>query len=1001
MHFKNLIYAILASCIISSFSVAAKTVDILGITTDGHNGQIKARLDLNGKSLSDVRTYSYNMTDGFTITNTAYSIVEDDGTQYLSADVAYYPDEDGYTYRIELIFADGDHYISEVVDRNLTTAFMWLGDYQYAQGVSGWDSAHPPVVDKEIDSSLQLTLDGTVYYKAVCNHAPGYLVYKFDEDFTKFVTRYGVQDTQADGDIEFIFYKGSNPDITGESGLETVARQIMYSKTNPERKGEPCVRDLEFDMTGVKVLRFQMNQIDNNWGDHGHLALARLYLPDSTPDPKQSQTVTFKTEGGNLNGEIVLDASASSNGKVYYNIISGREYAEINDNKIRPLWGGKGIVVVEATQFGDDRYYPATSYISFNVDQRPRVEMLDIYHPSIKQDDNGAFAYLLIDAKGKDIDKLNVEIFNNPKKLESLGVINLLDKYDNSKDAQVIEIPVAEFQDKVLQVVYSYSDSDSEITLPYWHKEGAYDYLSDFDRSKYTVGMGYGSFPGPNLPFEKMNNGVLEIGNYTTSLQVYKKGFGIHASGYVNVAPEYLSPYDRIITDIGAQKNGNANYGSQKLTFQLYNGNTLLADTVDVLKPGIQFWDFPINNMQPLRIVGNEGSDRNSNDYVCIGAPRLYYTRPVKTPQTINWDNERRIINNKATEVELVATSESGFPIFYHIVSGKEYAVIWDGKLIINELPVGGLDIIVDAFQPGNDVWGASNIATCVFGLVRGREVHRDEYLELNGSDTLDELVIYADKLSSGQVGVKNGIVDVKKIILKYTFNPDEWVHIAFPSDLDIDKVSNLKTLGYSFNAFGAPAYFIKEYNGNGTDPDSGEEIWQMLDSPIVKANTGYIMSIDGSISEQPVEVTFTIDNSNLDLVDIMRSLSLTVDFSGMQPNSKQSVTVASVDPDIKSNNLTIEVSFQPDDTTKLPLNYEKALENMRYVFVSENKAMRLTLPDQSPARVVIFNKDGNKVLKAIRYIAPYVIDLSDLKAGVYNMVVEYGNAVKSFKFEL
>lgn len=998
MQIKYAIFSCLSALCLCAFQSEAKTVDILGITTDGHNGQIKARLDLEGKTLAGVTTYSYNMTDGFTTIQTAYSIYDDNGDTYMSAPVAYYPDEDGYTYRIQLKFADNTQYLSEVVNQDLTEAFMWLGDYDYAAGKSGWDDAHPPVVDKEIDSSLQLTLDGRIYYKAVCNHAPGYLLYKFDNTpFTRFMTRCGVQDTQSYGDIQFVFSKGAD-----ETSLQTVEKFTMYSKTNPDRNGADCVKDIDIDMAGVGALRIDMNQYDyDNWGDHGHLALARLYLPAPAATAKKSQTVTFSTPGGTLGAETALSASSSSGGKVFYNIISGNDYATLEGNMLKPTWGAKGIVVVEAIQFGNDSYYPATSYQSFTVDTSPRMELLGMYRPSITGNDSNCYAYLLVDTKGKTLDRLMMTTYDNPKTLTKKDERSLLDMYSAAKGAQVIEIPLPGYTEEVLRISYGYSGDNATVTLPYWHETGSYDYVSDFPTSSYSVVVGWGSFQGPNAPYNNMNGGVLEIGNGTTSIQKYAKGFGIHATGYVNVAATQLSPYYRIITDMGAQKDGTSNRANQKLTFQLQSGNTVLADTVDVFKPGIQYWDFPINNQQPLRLIGNCGSDGNGNDYVCIGAPRLYYTLPTKTPQQISWDQQRRIISNNDLTINLDASSESGFPIFYHIVAGGEYASIRDGKLIIHSFPKGGAEIVVDAFQPGNDAWGTTNVASCSFGLVRGLEVGKDEYVEIKNSDTLDELIIHADKSSAGQVSVASGIVDVRKLVLKYTFVPGELVHIAFPADLDIDKISDLKTLGYSFNAYGAPAYFIKEYDTDERFAQPDGDPWKMLEYPSVKANRGYLMGLDSSLGDEPVEVTFNIDNSAVDLGYLMKTMGLTIDLSGMQPNSKQTITVSSANPDIVSNNLTIDVTFNPADITKLPINYGQALENMRYVFVGDNKAMRLTLPDQTPAKVVFFGKDGKTVVKAVRYVAPNVIDLTDMKSGKYNMVVSYGNAIKTYPVEL
>ena len=101
MKLTHTIYSGIAALLLAAApELSAQAVDILGITNDGQRAQIKAKVELDGKTLAGVKTYSYNMTDGNTITNTSYDLVDDNGTYFLSADVFYYPDNDGYTYRI-------------------------------------------------------------------------------------------------------------------------------------------------------------------------------------------------------------------------------------------------------------------------------------------------------------------------------------------------------------------------------------------------------------------------------------------------------------------------------------------------------------------------------------------------------------------------------------------------------------------------------------------------------------------------------------------------------------------------------------------------------------------------------------------------------------------------------------------------------------------------------------------------------------------------------------
>lgn len=992
MKLTHTIYSGIAALLLAAApELSAQAIDILGITNDGQRAQIKAKVELDGKTLAGVKTYSFNMTDGNTITNTSYDLVDDNGTYFLSADVFYYPDNDGYTYRIELDFSDNTKYISECVTEDLRESFMWLGDYQWTSAQSGWDEAHPPVVDREVDPTLKMTLDGIVYYKGISNHGSGFLEFDFTKiagarNFTRFASKYGVQDDRPDGDIRFRFI------TDGAVKVE----QVMYSKTNSARGTNPCVRDIELNMEGVNVLRIEELLIDNNWGAHAHLTMARLYLPQTTAVQKKEQTISFNTPSGKLSEDITLDATATSNGNVFYRIISGREYANIEGNVLKPVWGSKGTVVVEATQFGNDTFYPATAYLSFEIDMQPKIEMLETYTPSIAPD-NTAYGYLLVDTKGRALSALDVTIYDNAKSRVKQSEKSLLSGLTGGIEPQVVEFELKNHATQVLRVSYRYEGSEQTDSLPYWHAEGAFDYMSDLP---FNYGNGYGSWPGKDKPYPTPGTAYPKIAiGITGALTEYAKGFGPHAPGWVETSGD-ISAYNRIMVDIGAQYYPNRN-NSQKLTFKLLNGNTELASVTDATKDKYFSWDYPINNQQKVRIVGDPGSDNNGNDYVAIGAPRLYYTPTVKSAQTITWVREQTIIDNNSTTVTLDATSSNGYTVLFHIAKGGEYASIQGNKLIVSDIPKDGAEIVVDAHQPGDAVWAPAQVVSCIFRLTRGVEVQKNEYYEFGKSDTLDELIVHADRYSSGQVAVKSGIVNVKKYILKYTFIPGEWNYISFPADLDIDKISDFKTKGYNFNAFGAPAYYIKEYDSQVRAQKHDGSEWKMLESPYVKGLKGYVMSIDNSLGDEPVEITFTIDNTGLDLTTLMHPLGLTLDLTDMSVGTTESISVKSATPNVQSNTLTIDVTFNPTDTSSLPIDYAKALSAMRYTFVNNHKAIRLTLPDQTPARVVFFDKLGKKVVKAVRYISPMVIDLRDLKSGSYNMAVEYGPATRIMTINL
>ena len=1019
-YIKQIVFSILlAGCLTLSLSATAQSVQFLGFTNDGLRAQVKAKLlDLNTRQPVSVNAYSFNSADGYTVVNRTFDVVNDGDETYLSADVYFHPDKTMYRHRLEIIFDDGSTYLSPVVNEDLTEAFMWLTDYDYAQGQSGWDASHPPTKDREIDPSLVFLLDGVHYYKGLSNHARGYVLYTFDNhNFTKFISKFGVQDDRTEGNLQFMFYTSPNVvkgDVnTLRNNMQLIKQQHMFSKGNTADSGKtgPYVDDIEIDFSDKKSLMIYLDEYNgNNYGDHGQLALARFELPAPAVTAKQKQEVSFLTQPQVLDKDIVLEAEAPG-GKVYYRIISGRDLAVIKDgNIISPVWGGKGAVVVEATQYGNDEFYPATSYLTFEVDTEPTLTMLDVYRPTVIMDGavkNNPHVYMLLDTKGRELDQLNITVYNNPEaRVKQGNVINLMPKYYPSKGRQVLDIEIPDFQNQVLKLAYSYKDSEKVDSLPYWHIGGNYDYISDLTPSAYTTKMGYGTFPGANNTYGHTASNATsgDNGNKLSILNngnvVYAKGFGMHATCYVEIKSEYLAPYYRVAADMGTQigYGGNVN---QRLGYQVVNGNTLLFDRPDVTKNNYVTIDETFNNQTWLRLVVNN-SDGDANDHVCIGAARLYYSPVIKPDQSLEWISDSRLVANNPVEIKLDAKSSAELPVYYYIVKGSEFAHIEGDVLTITNFPNGGAEVIVDAYQPGDDVIAPSAVSTCIFSLVHGLEVQAHEDVQISGPEILDELIIHAKKDAVGQVTVKKGLVDVKKLVLKYTFKPNEWNYISFPSDIDVDKVSNLRDLGYVFNGYGVPAYTLSELDEKAYFDDVvGNVGWKLLETPKIEGLKGYLLRIEDSKSTEPVEVVFSMDNVNVDLANIVRVLGLSLDFTHNKPGETIVLTVSSANPSISSNNLTISTTFSPSDTSSLPLNYENALEKMRYVFVNGHKAIRLTLPDQTPARVVLFDKKGKKILKAVKYVAPNVIDLSDLESGSYKMAVSYGPALRTMEIDL
>ena len=990
--FRNALSALMLVC--ASGAAFAQSMTLLGVFNDGTNGQIKAEINLEGKEIQSVTTYSYRMSDGYNTTSTDYELI--DGC-YLTADIDFNPGN--YAYRMKVDFTDGSTLLSECVDKDYREAFMWLGDYPFRTAVSGW-SGRNPRVDISVDNTnppsatpTRMTVNDTVFYKGVSNHAQGHVSFLFDRPFTRFVTRYGIQDDKAAGNLTYTFWNNRTWNGTGWTGGSAAIRQKMYSKTNTARGDNPCIRDLELDMTDKNSLYIEALSDGNNAGDHAHLLLSRLYieLPDNSN--KVAQTIRFITQGGLLPVDadrLTLEAEAESGGKITYRIISGRDIARIeNGNELVAVYGSKGDIVVEATQYGDDSYLPATSYITFSADFQPKVEMLATYPTAVE---GVRTAYFLIDTKGRDLKQLDLQLYDNPRSLTPLDPIDLTDYFESSRksEKQIVDFPFNASDEVVHRFTYDIDGIDAPVTTMYRQGQESFDYLSDLT---YKVGTGWDHWTA-DIAYDRTSK--LQIGDRT-----YAKGFGTHAAGYVESTCD-LSKYDRFVVDLGGQPISNPTRGKLNFALKSASNGSVLLNTGNVDWRTCTEWDYKLNGLSKVYILCGNGGDGNTNDVVCVGAPRFYYPAIMKKPQTITWIADAEINECRPTIITLDAEAQSGLDVIYRLIEGDEYARIEDGnKLNVFNIPSDSCRVVVMAYQPGDETWAASDVHTCVFKVANHVIVAKDERVELDGPLSVKEMTVYADNLSSGQVLVKSGLVSVEKMMLKYTFNPGEWTYIAFPSDMNLDEVSDLNSKGYYFNNTrdGVGGYYISGYNTRRRSGSDSESPWETLTLPEVKGLKGYIMCVDGALGDDPVEITFTMNNLELDLSSTIRPIHLTLDMSYSDPGSEQAVYVKPTN--VKGNTLKVNVKFKPSDESSLPVNHARALKAMRVTYTPKRTGIRLTLPDQSPARVGIFDKTGEKVLKAVNYIAPMMIDLSDLPKGKYVVAVIYGPASAVREIEL
>ena len=251
-------------------------------------------------------------------------------------------------------------------------------------------------------------------------------------------------------------------------------------------------------------------------------------------------------------------------------------------------------------------------------------------------------------------------------------------------------------------------------------------------------------------------------------------------------------------------------------------------------------------------------------------------------------------------------------------------------------------------------------------------------------------------------VVVDNGFAIVKKLILKYTFTPGKWNFISFPANVSLAQISDLNQLGYKFNDQ-QKAFYVCEYNTRSRAEYPEKTAWTRLSTDNVIKNKGYIMGISrcaDNPNNTPIEVTFVFENTTLG-IDPSNKGSLNVELNMMQLEPDTEIPVYIMPDDgIKGAPLKVMVRFSPKDISVLPINYANALNDTRITFTPNNAGIRLTLPTQEQSKVVIFD-NKNHIVKAVKYIAPYMIDIRDLKSGKYHIYIQYGNSETIKQFEI
>lgn len=545
-----------------------------------------------------------------------------------------------------------------------------------------------------------------------------------------------------------------------------------------------------------------------------------------------------------------------------------------------------------------------------------------------------------------------------------------------------------------------------------------YVYGSDLPASSYVTTLSYGAK-------------YLDIGYGNTTMNiggtVYYKGFGVHATAKLkfNVT---AGLYNRFMCMCGVQytQPGVVNY-------QLTINTTVMDTRNDINKSNGFLWDYPLDSdVTSVTIDINQGAN-NGNDHCSMGGLRFYMsTNDLRLPQTISCTDSRTVFAFKETKVALDAKASSGLPVYYRMISGSDIASFdGNGNIVFNKATTSGT-VVVEAYQPGSNGWAMAPIRTMTYNVVNGAVVKPGETLQLNDGDVIDEIVVYNDGVSSGNVQTK-GLPQVGKLTYKYTFVPGRKTLISFPGDMDIEKISNISDLGYKFNApEGEKGYTLKEYStryralgeygeatpeGSDTDSETDmhtatsraalrgivadeaakDEAWHTVISTHLTGKRGYMITFTNPDSSEPFEVTFTLKNTTLEVNNGFEDISLNLDLSNLSKATTKTVYVAP--KNVAGNTLKVEVHYEPQSESQLPFNYRDALANARITYTANRDGIRLTLPTSTPARLVIYDASGKRMVKAVNYISPFLIDVADFAPGDYKMYIAYGNAraVKTF----
>lgn len=711
---------------------------------------------------------------------------------------------------------------------------------------------------------------------------------------------------------------------------------------------------------------------------------------------RQPQTVTLSNVGGTLpfsTHSVTLSATAQAAGPVTYRLTAGQDLATLEGNVLSFKHGKAGTVSVEAYSLGDGSYQPAVSAtVSYTFDRTTWAEIL-----TTAPDANGRLTrYATVNPKGEPFAELAIEAVDELT-LTVVEQQDLLPMLGNQAgdDEEIVNFDLPLAPGTLYRLRYRMA-GDEQPRYGFCHNgtNEVHYWTEVMGNVRASTSCSY--VPGAYVN-QGPNGETLQIGS-----QTYAKGLCLPSGANVqNTRAEHLRGYTRFRTDVGFQY-GTANYNSGTIRFIIStNGRNIFDSQVGgaVRKFDYGVSSTPANDQLDARGALSFWTSAGRN--LVLGAPRFDRETNFRAEsQTLSWPDESFLQVNRPTAFQLKAASSAGVPVHYRVVEGADFVRVVDGdKMEIFQIPDVDATIVIEASQPGTHLCNPAQPVNHTFKIEHSLVVNPGERVVLDRDETLQEIVIYGNREAVGQVAVEGAMINARKIILKYTFVPGEWHHLVFPSDINLDVASDLLTKGYTLNNPNGRkgSYHVQSFDTrrNATNPD--ESPWTPVDEPTLKGRTGYVMKLSDKAGKEPVEVSFVIDNEQLNLDRESLPMILALDVSSMRPFTSQDVYVKAIGA--ASNTLKIKVDFRPENPDELPVNHALALESMRVTVSPEGSALRLTLPNQDEARVVIMDRKGSKLLKAVKYTSPNAIDISDLRPGQYRMAIRYGNATATRTF--